>query len=66
MGQQRLKIPKVDTVARLRLPSQLNPTIKCKIDALGTVEAKVETRVIPSRERNHELASVLDEGIGTT
>ena len=66
MGQRRLKIPEVDTVARLRLPSQLNPTIKCKINALRTVEAEVEPRVIPSRERNHELASVLDEGIGTT
>jgi len=61
-----LKIPVVDTVAHLRLPSQLNPTIQGKINALRTVETEVETRVIPSRERNHKLASVLDEGIGTT
>lgn len=65
-GRGTVTIPIVDTVARLRLPSQLDPTLKCKIDAFRAVEAEVETRVIPSWERDHKFASILDEGIGTT
>ncbi len=65
-GQCHLTIPIIDTVARLRLPSNLNPTIKGKIDAFRTVEAEIKPRVIASWERYDKLASVLNEKIRTT
>jgi hypothetical protein len=59
-------IPVADAVTRLRLPSDLNPTIKGKIDTFRAVEAEIESRVIASWERYDKLASVLNESIGTT
>jgi hypothetical protein len=65
-GRQQMTIPITDTVAHLCLSSKINPTIKCKIYAFRAVEAKVETRVVPSWERYDKLASILDESVGTT
>jgi hypothetical protein len=59
-------LPIIDTVAGLSLPTDLDPTIKSKIDAFRAVEAEVETRVVPSWEGDDELASVLHEGVGAT
>jgi hypothetical protein len=58
--------PIIDAVARLCLPSQFNPTFKCKVNAFRAIEAEVETCVIPSWECDYELARMLDESIGTT
>ena len=59
-------IPVIDAVTRLRLSSDLNPTVKSKVDAFRAVEAEIESRVITSWERYDKLASVLNESIGTT
>jgi hypothetical protein len=59
-------LPIIDTVASLSLPTELDPTIKGKIDAFRAVEAEVESRVVPSWEGYDELASVLHEVVGTT
>jgi hypothetical protein len=61
-----MTIPVTDAVTRLRLSSNLNPTIKGKIDAFRAVKAEIEPRVIASWERYDKLASVLNESIGTT
>jgi hypothetical protein len=61
-----LDIPITDTVARLCFPSNINPTIKSKIDAFRAVEAEIKPRMIASWERDDKLASVLNKSIGTT
>jgi hypothetical protein len=64
MGRRRLAIPIIDAITRLRLPSNVNPTIKGKIHAFRAVEAEIKPRVIASWERDDKLASVLNKGIG--
>jgi hypothetical protein len=63
---KRQTLPIIDTVAGSSLPTELNPTIKSKIDAFCAVEAEVETRVVPSWEGDDELAGMLHESVGTT
>ena len=51
--------PEVDAVASFGLPSDVDPTLEGKVDALRTVESEVEAGMVPSRESDYELALLL-------
>lgn len=53
-------VPKVDTFAGLSYATHIKPAVESKVDTLSAVETEVKTGVIPARECDHELASVLD------
>ena len=64
--RSRADVPEVHASARLRLFPDLDPALERKVDALRAVEAEVKAGVVSTRERNDELAGLLDEVVGLT
>ena len=52
--------PEVDAVASFGLPSDVDPALEGKVDALRTVESEVEAGMVPAQEGHDELACMLN------
>lgn len=52
-------IPITDTFASLCLSSKVQPAVQSEIDALSTVEAKIETGMVSTWKCDNELSSLL-------
>jgi hypothetical protein len=56
VGAKLCDIPVAYTFAILGSSPKLNPTFESKVDRFSTVESNVESSMISSRIRDHELA----------